>query len=175
MIKKILLCVVAMIGTAHATEEVSIDNLVTEPIEVSSQMTSMERKVRANAVKVLSYDGHGSGGIVKYKDIQLVITAQHVADGILGTTYLLRTENEQRNGVLIYTDPLNDMAVIYVPVKFKNSKGIKWKPITELTDVGAEITYSGYPSWHSLMTYRGRVAGYEVHPDAGTQIMLNFY
>ena len=25
------------------------------------------------------------------------------------------------------------------------------------------------------MTYRGRVAGYEVHPHAGTQIMLNTY
>ena len=41
--------------------------------------------------------------------------------------------------------------------------------------VGEEITYSGYPSWHSLMTYRGRVAGYETHPEAGTQIMLNTY
>lgn len=175
MIKKILLCAIAIIGSAHASEQVSIDNLITEPIEVSSQMTSMERKVRANSVKVLSYDGHGSGGIVKYKDIQLVMTAQHVADGMLGATYLLRTETEQRNGVLIYTDPLNDIAIIYVPTKFENSKGIKWKPIKELTPVGEEITYSGYPSWHSLMTYRGRVAGYETHPEAGTQIMLNTY
>ncbi len=162
-------------GVANASEEVSVDNLATEPIEVSSQMTRMERKVRNNAVKVIGWQGHGSGGIVRYSDIQLVLTAQHVATGPLGASYLLQTQNEQRNGILVYSDPLNDIALLYVPVKFENTKGIKWNPITELTEVGAEITYSGYPSWHSLMTYRGRVAGYETHPEAGVQIMLNTY
>ena len=175
MIKKILLCAIAMMGTAYATEEVSVDNLTTEPIEVSSQMTRMEQKVRDNSVRVVTWQGHGSGGIIRYKDIQLVLTAQHVASDGLGTQYLLQTPNEQRAGFLIYSDPLHDIALIYVPRKFEAVKGIKWNPITELSEVGTEITYSGYPSWHSLMTYRGRVAGYETHPHAGTQIMLNTY
>ena len=175
MIKKILLCAIAMMGTAYAAEEVSVDNLATEPIEVSSQMTRMERKVRDNSVRVVTWQGHGSGGIVKYKDIQLVLTAQHVANGSLGTQYLLQTPSEQRAGFLVYSDPLHDIAVIYVPRKFETVNGLKWNPITELSEVGSEITYSGYPSWHSLMTYRGRVAGYETHPQAGTQIMLNTY
>ena len=103
------------------------------------------------------------------------MTAQHVADGSLGQIYLLQTESEQRSGLLIYSDPLHDIAVLYVINKFDNSKGIKWNPTKTLSSVGTEITYSGYPSWHSLMTYRGRVAGYETHPQAGTQIMLNTY
>ena len=175
MIKKILLTILCMGTAAAAPETVTVGTLKTEPIEVSSRMSSVEKQVRDSAVKVLTPDGHGSGGLVKYKDLQLVITAQHVADGSLGATYGLSTESEQRVGVLIYADPLNDIAVIYVVDSFKNAKGMKWKPVDTITPVSSEITYSGYPSWHSLMTYRGRVAGYEVDPNAGTQIMLDTY
>ena len=175
MIKKILIAMLCM-GTAYASEEtIAVGNLTTEAIEVSSTMTSTERRVRQSAVKVLSLSGHGSGGLVKYKDFQLVITAQHVADGELGSIYGVATESESHTGVLIYADSLHDIAILYVVDHFEHTKGIKWKPATELTGVGAEITYSGYPSWHSLMTYRGRVAGYEVDPKAGTQLMLNTY
>lgn len=175
MIKNIFILAAMIVGSSHASEEISVEHLKTEPIEVSSNMTSIEKKVRQNSVRVVSWTGHGSGGIVKYKDMQLVMTAQHVADGSLGQIYLLQTESEQRSGLLIYSDPLHDIAVLYVINKFDNSKGIKWNPTKILTSVGTEITYSGYPSWHSLMTYRGRVAGYETHPQAGTQIMLNTY
>jgi len=175
MIKKIFLFAALLVGTSYASEEVSTHNLKTEPIEVSSKMTSVERMVRENAVRVVTWNGHGSGGLIKYKDMQLVMTAQHVADGPLGSTYMIQSESEQRTGMLIYSDPLHDIAVVYIHNKFDNTKGIKWKPIETLSEVGTEITYSGFPSWHSLMTYRGRVAGYEVHPHAGTQIMLNTY
>ena len=176
MIKKILLALI-FASTAAADDNISIsnNNLKTEAVEVSSKMSSVEKRVRSASVRVVSGQGHGSGGIIRYKDIQLVLTAQHVADGMLGDTYLLRTESEQRLGVLIYADPLHDTAVIFVVSKFDNTRGIKFNPVTELPDPGDEITYSGYPSWHSLMTYRGRVAGYETHPHAGTQIMLNTY
>ena len=175
MIKKILLTILCM-GTASASQEaVTIGTLKTEPIEVSSRMSSVEKKVRESAVKILTPNGHGSGGLVKYKDLQLVITAQHVASDSLGTAYGLTTESEERIGVQIYADPLHDIAVILVPKVFDNTKGMKWKPVDTIAPVSTEITYSGYPSWHSLMTYRGRVAGYEVDPNAGTQIMLDTY
>jgi hypothetical protein len=41
--------------------------------------------------------------------------------------------------------------------------------------VGSEITYSGHPSWHSLMTYRGYIAGIEHLDGRGPQLMLNTY
>ena len=149
MIKKILIAMLC-VAPAHAIEEaVTAGNLKTEPVEVSSTMSSTERRVRESAVKVVTLAGHGSGGLIKYKDFQLVITAQHVADGDLGTTYGVQTESERHTGVLIYADAL--------------------------AKVATEITYSGFPSWHSLMTYRGRVAGYELDQSAGTQLMLNTY
>jgi len=176
MIIKILLALI-FVSTAVADDNIAIsnNNLKTEAIEVSSKMSSTEKKARNNAVRVLTGQGHGSGGIVKYKDIQLVLTAQHVADGVIGTPYMLQTESEERMGVLIYADPLHDTAVIFVVHQFDNTRGIKFKPAPGIPQPGDEITYSGFPSWHSLMTYRGRVAGYVTHPDAGTQIMLNTY
>ena len=94
---------------------------------------------------------------------------------ILGDAYGVFSETEQHIGVLVYADSLHDIAVLYVVDHFKHIKGIKWKPAEDLAAVSTEVTYSGFPSWHSLMTYRGRVAGYEVHPMAGTQLMLDTY
>lgn len=147
----------------------------TEPVEVSSTLTSVEKKVRESAVRVISNDGHGSGGLVRYKDLQLVITAQHVADGQLGYRYLVQTPHEDKFSVLIYSDPLHDIAVLWVPAKFKHTKGMKWNPSDSISEIGTRITYSGHPSWHSLMTFRGYVAGYETHPHAGVQMILNTY
>ena len=175
MIKKILIAMLC-VAPAHAIEEaVTAGNLKTEPVEVSSTMSSTERRVRESAVKVVTLAGHGSGGLIRYKDFQLVITAQHVADGDLGTTYGVQTESERHTGVLIYADALHDIAVLFIVDHFVHTKGVKWKPSQELAKVATEITYSGFPSWHSLMTYRGRVAGYELDQSAGTQLMLNTY
>ena len=57
----------------------------------------MEKKVRNAAVKVVTSGGHGSGTVVDYKDVTLVLTAKHVADGHIGMEYLISTENEQAN------------------------------------------------------------------------------
>lgn len=160
-----------LMGTAAPETE----TYKTEPIEVSSSMTTVERKAREASVKILTGDGHGSGGLVKYKDIQLVLTAQHVTNGSLGTPYMVRSLHENRLGILIYADPLHDIAVLYVPNKFEYAKGNKWNPAETISEVGTQITYSGYPSWHSLMTFRGYVAGYETDQHAGVQMLLNTY
>tara|TARA_R110002020_G_scaffold153734_1_gene333176 strand:+ start:1338 stop:2042 length:705 start_codon:yes stop_codon:yes gene_type:complete len=169
------MCLLSLgVGTAHA-EEITKENLSTEAITVSDSMSSVEKEVRNSAVRVLTGNGHGSGGLIRYKDFQLVLTANHVTDGPLGSTYLVKSAFEDKLAVLIYSDPLHDMSVLYLPAKFEHTKGIKWKPASEMPAVGDALTYSGYPAWHSLMTYRGRVAGFEIHPKAGPQIMLNTY
>ena len=174
---RLLLSAVAcfLMGTATAATMDVTKTYKTEPIEVSTSMTSVEKRVRDSSVKILTGGGHGSGGLIRYKDMQLILTAQHVASGDLGSTYLARTLVEDKLAVLIYADPLHDMAILYVPNKFEYAKGIKWSPGARLSDVGTKITYSGYPSWHNLMTYRGYVAGYETDPSAGVQILLNTY
>ena len=146
----------------------------TEP--VSSTMTQIEQKVRAAAVKVIksgSMGGHGSGTLVNYKGLILVFTAQHVADGMLGGDYYLLKGGEIKQSVLIYSDELHDISILYVLEEFDFAKPIKYSPRKDIIKVGEEITYSGYPSDHNLLTFRGRVAGYEILSDAGMQILLH--
>jgi len=163
-----------LIGAGTSTADNSA-TFKTEPIEVSSSMTAVEKKVRESSVKVMSGSGHGSGGVIRYKDMQLVLTAQHVANGALGQTYLTRTLHEDKFAILIYSDPLHDIALLWVPVEYEHTKGIKWNPTENISEVGTQITYSGYPSWHNLMTFRGYVAGFETHPHAGIQMILDTY
>lgn len=173
--KKILLTMLLALSlnTANADTRPATSNLSTT--EISNSLTSNERRVRSASVRVVTPTGHGTGGLIKYRDINLVLTAHHVADGALGATYLLSTETEQRWGVLVYKDPLNDMSLLYVPEDFRYAEPMRWRPREELIDIGQSITYSGYPSWHSLLSFRGHVAGFETHPDAGRQIILQTY
>jgi len=155
--------------------EPSLDtNMNTELI--SSTMTQIEQKVRDAAVKVVksgSRGGHGSGTLVNYKGLTLVFTAQHVADGMLGGDYYLLKGGEIKKSVLIYSDELHDISILYVLEEFNFAKPIKYSPRKDIIKVGEEITYSGFPSDHRLLTFRGRVAGYEILSDAGTQILLH--
>jgi S1-C subfamily serine protease len=147
-------------------------NMNTEP--VSAAMSSVEKKVRDAAVTVVAtLGGHGSGSLVKYKDVVLVITAQHVADGELGATYHIMKGEEIESVTLVYSDPIHDIALLYVTDEMQFATPMKYSPRKKIIDVGEEVTYSGYPSTHQLMTFRGRVAGYEILSDAGIQILLH--
>jgi hypothetical protein len=144
---------------------------------VSVNMKSVEKRIRQAAVKVtLPFSsGHGSGSYIKYKDVHLVITAQHVADGPIGTNYLASHKGESHIAVLIYSDPKEDIALLYVANPFDTIEPMKFKPQEKTASVGTEIYYSGYPSRHKLMSFRGRVAGYEDGPGIGKHIILQTY
>ena len=176
MLKMLMLMLTMCVSGAYASDETpgaSLDpTMNTEP--VSSTMSAVEQKVRDAAVRVVSSrGGHGSGSLVKYKGLTLLFTAHHVADGMLGSVYYAMNGSETRMGVLIYADPAHDISIIYMVEEFYSVRPLKYSPRRELIDVGSEITYSGYPSSHKLMTFRGRVAGYEILPDAGLQILLH--
>jgi hypothetical protein len=145
------------------------------PVEkVNRSLSSVEKKVRNAAVKVIAGGGHGSGTVVNYKDVTLVLTAKHVADGRLGMEYLIGTEHEQRSAVLIYQSKEHDVAVLMLKNNFRYLKPMDWKP-TKSYDIGMDIVYSGHPSWHKLMYFQGRIVGYEQDPEAGTQLIVNTY
>ena len=143
--------------------------------QISNSLSSNERRVRSASVRVVSGRGHGTGGLINYKGTHLVLTAHHVADGEIGAAYLITSEIERRMAVLIYKDPTHDISLLYLPSEFEHADPMRWRPRTELIDIGQTIAYSGYPSWHSLLSFRGHVAGFETHPEAGRQIILQTY
>lgn len=160
-------------GTAHASDYTP--SLPVDHIETSA--STIERKVRNAAVKVTVpwTGGHGSGSYIKYKDVNLVFTAQHVADGPLGTNYLISHKQESRIATLIYSDPENDIALLHLGTAFRTIEPMKYDPLDKVASVGTNIVYSGYPSSHKLMSFVGRVAGYEDGPGIGKQIILLTY
>ena len=176
MIKLVVIIAMMCCNVAYAAETTpgsTLDpTMNTEP--VSAVMTVTEQKVRDAAVRVVSSrGGHGSGSLVKYKGLTLLFTANHVADGMLGGRYYAMKGSEMKLAILIYTDPLHDISVLYMIEEFYGVKPLKYSPRSELIEVGSEITYSGFPSSHQLMTFRGRVAGYEILQDAGLQVLLH--
>jgi hypothetical protein len=182
--KKLLYAAILFLSptaTVSSVEEPAAEIKTVVPIpnyhttEINNSYTAMERKVRGATVRVNSARGHGTGGLVEYKGMQLVLTAHHVADGSLGETYLISTQYEQRMGVLIYKDPLNDISLLHLPVEIIHSNPMKYRTNSTIVEVGEDITYSGYPSSHSLLSFRGHVAGFEVLPEAGQQIILQTY
>ena len=174
---KHLISIVSLLLLAMAPPQLIHTEPSFKTIEVSSNsLNRIERKARNAAVRVSKLTGgHGSGSIVRYKDLQLILTAQHIADGTLGERYLLIHGGERRAGILLYSDELNDIAILIPQQPFEQAEPMEYSPITDLVEVGTEITYSAFPAAHSLMTYRGRVAGYETSPAGATQILLHTY
>ena len=151
--KKILMCMMALVlsTTALGTPTTNNSSKLTVT-EIKNSLSPIEKRVRDASVKVITGTGHGTGSLIKYRDMLLVLTAHHVADGVLGQNYLLSSETENVWGILVYKDPLNDMSLLYLQNEFRYSEPMKWRPRSEIVEVGQNITYSGYPSWHSLMT-----------------------
>ena len=147
-----------------------------QTISIEDGLDRNERRVREAAVKVTDGRGHGSGGIVQYYDLQLVLTAQHVADGRIGGNYFVINGATMERAILVYSDPVHDIAVLYLAEGNQlEGRGLRYSPTSDMSEIGTGITYSGHPSWHSLMTYRGHIAGLEFIDGRGPQLMLNTY
>ena len=147
-----------------------------QTISIEDGLDRNERRVREAAVKITDGRGHGSGGIVQYYDMQLVLTAQHVADGRIGQQYYVINGSTMETAILVYSDVAHDISVLYLREGNQlEGRGLRYSPRSEISPIGSRITYSGHPSWHSLMTYRGYVAGVEHLDGRGPQLMLNTY
>jgi len=127
------------------------------------KLNSFEQKSRAASVKIETPSGgHGTGTLFSYRGKTLIFTAKHVV--MEGDIYFaIANSGEIKVAKLLHTDSSADFAVLLVddfetikPVKFKK---YNYKP-KNLVDL--RIIFSGYPSVHSLLTSRGRVAGFEV-------------
>jgi hypothetical protein len=147
-----------------------------QTISIEEGLERNERRVRSAAVKIADMSGHGSGGIVQYYDLQLVLTAQHVANGRIGAEYFIINGATMERAILVYSDPVHDIAVLYLKEgNLLEGRGLRYSPTSDMSAIGTAITYSGHPSWHSLMTYRGYIAGMEHLDGRGPQLMLDTY
>ena len=129
----------------------------------SVQYVSTRDNARKAAVKVLTPDGRGSGTYFKVGKYYVVITAQHV----VGDAPFVLIEG--RNGEIVYGQPIlegvnTDVSVVLVP-EINSRRALKYRPLRMPRDidrlVGADVTYTGFPASHDLMTIDGKVAGYE--------------
>jgi len=175
--KNLLLFISILFGSATPAPNT---NTATEPTStivesVNSSFSRVELNVREAAVKVLANGGHGSGSYLVHKGFHFVLTAQHVADGPLGKSYVISKNEEIRSATLVYSSPADDIAVLMISKPFRYIEPIKYKPVKSTAQVGDEIAYSGFPSSHKLMSIRGRVAGYENKIGSGKQIILHTY
>ena len=171
--KKLLML---MLGLSISTTAIADGNVDFQTISIEDGLDRNERRVREAAVKITDGRGHGSGGIVQYHDMQLVLTAQHVADGRIGQQYYVINGSTMETAILVYSDVAHDISVLYLREGNQlEGRGIRYSPRSEISPIGSRITYSGHPSWHSLMTYRGYVAGVEHLDGRGPQLMLNTY
>ena len=172
--KFIILLLTLLTGLTMAQPNNAVHNISLPAENVNSSMNMAQKRVREAAVKILGpLGGHGSGSYIVYKDAYLVLTAQHVTDGPLGTEYKVVKNSETRIGTLIWHDVAADMAVLHIPKRFVTIQPMKWNPQNKIADVGTITTYSGYPSDHTLMTFSGVISGYG--DGVGKQIILNSY
>ena len=166
----------AMVSSAQSQPTTIETEIIPLPAEqVNSSMNMAQRRVRDAAVKISTGGGHGSGSYIAYKDVHLVLTAQHVTDGPIGSKYHVFKDKETRIATLVWSDAASDMAVLHLSEKFVTIEPMKWSPQNRIAEVGTEITYSGYPSSHKLMTFSGKVAGYADRATVGDHIILNTY
>tara|TARA_B100001094_G_scaffold292612_1_gene311928 strand:- start:4674 stop:5396 length:723 start_codon:yes stop_codon:yes gene_type:complete len=129
----------------------------------AAKLNSFEAKSREASVKVVTPSGgHGTGTLFEYKGKVFIFTAKHVTEGF-SRFLIIPNSGETKEASLVYSDLAADFAVLSAdgldsikPVKFK-AKDHNPKTLIDL-----DVIFSGYPSAHSLLTSRGRVAGFEV-------------
>ena len=176
MFKKMTFLAISLLFlTAAQTEQKSaIDlnkNLKSEPAEklILSETTLKTSKsknmVRNAAVSIITEHGSGSGTYFKVGDYHIVITAYHVVEN-QEVVIVLGRNNERVMGQPIIKSTQGDMAVLLVPkIASRTPMKLKFLPnklknnIDKL--IGTDVTYTGFPGHHDLLTVDGRVANIE--------------
>lgn len=148
-----------------ARQTVEVMNSFGDVLEVFdvSKLSITERRARSAAVKVRSLlkGGHGSGAYLIAHGRRVVVTAAHVVrsesvmaiDGRDGETVV---------GQVVFTDPARDIAFLVVP-EMETRTPIRYRPQLSYNErmIGTNLTYTGFPSHHDLLTIRGYVAALE--------------
>ena len=151
-----------VVQTATTVEVTSILGEVFQVLDAPN-LTLIEQRSRTSAVKIRSLlqGGHGSGTYMIAFGRRVVVTAAHVVrnesvmaiDGRDGETVV---------GQVVFMDADIDIAVLVVP-EMETRTAMRYRPQHRYDDrlVGTDITYTGFPSHHDLLTIRGYVSAVE--------------
>lgn len=140
-------------------------NAVDDDIETAVEETSaarVRRQVRNAAVEVITPMGRGSGTVFEIDGKWLVFTAAHVVND-MPVVQVAGRNGETVFGTTILTAMHVDMAIILIP-EMNSRSPMRYNPAEreDIDDmVGTEVTYTGFPSHHDLLTIDGVVASEE--------------
>lgn len=149
----------------YTQDTVEVRTAFGEVLEVfdAPNLSITEQRARSAAVKVRSLlqGGHGSGTYMVAHGRRVVVTAAHVVrnesvmaiDGRDGETVV---------GQVVFADHNTDIAFIVVP-EMETRTAIRYRPQRRYDErlVGTNLTYTGFPSHHDLLTIRGYIAAVE--------------
>ena len=153
------------IDIIHTQDTVEVRTAFGEVLEVfdAPNLSITEQRARSAAVKVRSLlqGGHGSGTYMVAHGRRVVVTAAHVVrnesvmaiDGRDGETVV---------GQVVFADHDVDIAFIVVP-EMETRTAMRYRPQKRYDErlVGTNLTYTGFPSHHDLLTIRGYIAAVE--------------
>ena len=140
-------------------------NASQEGLEATIAQTSaarVRRQVRNAAVEVITPMGRGSGTLFEVDGRYLVFTAAHVING-MPVVQIAGRNGETVFGTTILTATNVDMAIVLVP-EMNSREPMPYRPRghEDIDDmVGTEVTYTGFPSHHDLLTIDGVIASEE--------------
>ena len=181
MIKYIFLFLIAITCNSNAQDNPKSkedkENYITE--KTTRSLTRYEKKSRNSAVKIIN-GGHGSGSLLNLNGVHLVITAQHVIDGLsIGAPVTVMSPNREiQVGYIVYSDESSDIGFIYLKRKFKSRREVSYFPnyrLKQIPKVGSTTIYSGYPSSLNLLSIRGSVSGFQKDKKGRQIIILNTF
>ena len=128
-----------------------------------ANLSRAEKRARTAAVKVKSLviEGHGSGTYMIMHGRRVVVTAAHVVRD--ETIMLVEGRGDEAVvGRVVFRDEKADLAFIVVP-EIKSRTAVRCRPqmVYDERLVGADLTYTGFPSHHDLITIDGAIASHE--------------
>jgi len=140
------------------TAENGIDTVVEE-----TGAARVRRQVRNAAVEVITPMGRGSGTLFEIDGRHVVFTAAHVINE-MPVVSIAGRNGEMVFGTTILIANNVDMAIILVPeMNSREPMEFKHGSRRNIDDmVGTDVTYTGFPSHHDLLTIDGVIASEEV-------------
>ena len=149
----------------HTQQTIEVKSVLGEVFEVFDvpNLTLSEQRARKAAVKVRSLlqDGHGSGTYMVAYDRRIVATAAHVVRSE-STMAIDGRDGETVIGKVVFVDEDVDLAFLVVP-ELETRTAIRYRPQSRYDErlIGTDLTYTGFPSHHDLLTIRGYIAALE--------------
>ena len=150
---------------AQAQHKIEVQNSLGAVLEIvdAANLSIVEKRTRQASVKVKSIllGGHGSGTYMIAYGRRIVATAAHVVRN--ETTMLIEgRKDEAVIGKVVFVDHNVDLAFLVVP-EMETRTAVRYRPQLRYNEtlVGTNLTYTGFPSHHDLLTIRGYVAALE--------------